>query len=68
MLEKFKEFLSIFIGTMIVLISSFMVSYYFYNDVSILSMILVILGVLILYPAYEYWSNEISNFLNKKNK
>jgi uncharacterized membrane protein len=68
MLEKFKEFLSIFIGTMIVLISSFMVSYYFYNDVSILSMILVILGVLILYPAYEYWNTEISNFLNKKNK
>lgn len=66
MTEKFKELLSIFGSTMLVLFSSFMVSYYLYNDVSILSIILVLLGMFLLYPAYEFYNIQITNFLNNK--
>ena len=66
MTEKFKELLSIFGSTMLVLFSSFMVSYYLYNDVSILSIILVLLGMFLLYPAYDFYNNQINNFLNNK--
>jgi len=66
MTEKFKELLSIFGSTMLVLFSSFMVSYYLYNDVSILSIILVLLGMFLLYPAYEFYNNQITNFFNNK--
>ena len=65
MLKHTLNFIITFVVTLFVLIGSFFVSYYMYNDITYFSIFLGLLGSIILFPAFKHWENYFKNLLKQ---
>ena len=58
-MKKIKDFFKSFIAVAIVMLGSYLISFYLRNEVSLTSVFCGIIGFLIIFPAIKKWEETI---------